>query len=482
MHQVSVGATGLESWVRFHRTRAHALTVASLVGLLTGCLQTAGIPSEITSQAKLAVRDSGFREDLSTLSPVTASPGPSSYPVERDPPQIYFEEYWAALAELNLDVLRGLARSEPEIGFAEGVALLAAGEQEKAESTFLYASRQSSDVNVAVASQIMLATTLLYEHKWTTLRDLTASSRLVLVDRRNTADLERWGHAFANMDPQTTSFPLAPVSFPLGITMVGTPTIRVRINGKEFEFWVDTGSSITVLSSDVASETNVAILSPDTLTVRTFAGAAPVRPAAVKRMEIGPILLTNSPAIVMDASLMRLRGTAEGVPRTGLRVDGIIGWDIIRQFNVLLDYENMAITLGRPEDPRTRGTKAQNLIWVGKPLIEVRSKLGGTLHFTLDTGAQSSFLNASIIERVGAATSISDARVFGIAKTGQQTNRVAPSLTLDVAGKSLRLPNVIVYGPVYSGLINCDGVLGSDIAQFGKIRIDATNGLFSVGG
>jgi hypothetical protein len=52
---------------------------------------------------------------------------------------------------------------------------------------------------------------------------------------------------------------------------------------------------------------------------------------------------------------------------------------------------------------------------------------------------------------------------------------------LDVAGKSLRLPDVIVYGPAYSGLINCDGVLGSDIAQFGKIRIDATNGLFSVG-
>ena len=482
MHQVSVGATGLESWVRFYRTQAHAWTVASLVGLLTGCLQTAGISIESASQAKLAVRDSGFREDLSTLSPVAASPGPSSYPVERDPPQIYFEEYWAALAELNLDVLRGLARSEPEIGFAEGVALLAAGEQEKAESTFLYVSRQSSDVNVAVASQIMLASTLLYERKWTALRDLTANSRPVLVDQQNTSDLERWGYAFASVDPQTTSFPLAPVSLPLGITMLGTPTIRVRINGKEFEFWVDTGSSITVLSSDVASETAVAILSPNTLTVRTFAGAAPVRPATVKRMELGPIVFANSPAIVIDASLMRLRITGEGVPRADLRVDGIIGWDVIRQFNVLMDYENKRITLAPPGNLRTRGTKAQNLMWVGKPLIEVRTKLGGALHFALDTGAQSSFLNASILERVGAPTSISDTRVFGIAKTGQQTNRVVPSLTLDVAGKTLRLLSVIVYGPVYSSLINCDGVLGSDIAQFGKIRIDATNGLFSVGG
>jgi len=402
--------------------------------------------------------------------------------VERDPPQNYFEEYWAALAELNLDELRGLARSEPEIGFAEGVALLAAGQQEKAESTFQYASRQSADVNVAVASQIMLATTLLYEHKWTALRDLTASSRLVLVDWQNTSDLERWGHAFASVDRQTTILPLVPVSLPLRLTTVGTPTIRVRINGKEFEFWVDTGSSITVLNSDVASTADVAILSPDTLTVRTFAGAAPVRPAAVKRMEIGPIVFTNSPAIVIDASLMRLRDPGQGVPRKVLYVDGIIGWDTIRQLNVLMDYESRRITLGRPENLGTSGTTAQNLTWVGKPLIEVRTKLGGTLHFTLDTGAQSSFLNASILERVGAATSISDTRVFGIAKTGQQTNRVVPLLTLDVAGKALRLPGVIVYGPVYSSLINCDGVLGSDISQFGRIRIDATNGLFSVGG
>ena len=481
MHQVSVGVMGSGSWVRFRRTQAHAWTVASFVGLLTGCLQTASILSEAPSNAKLVVQDRGLREDLSAPSPVSASPGPSSHPAEREPAQIYFEEYWAALAELNLDVLRGLARSEPEIGFAEGVALLAAGEHEKAESTFLYASRQSADVNVAVASQIMLATTLLYEHKWTTLRDLTASSRLVLTDRQNTADLERWGHAFASVDRQTIDFPVGPISLPLRITTVGTPTIRVRINGKEFEFWVDTGSSITVVSSDVASEANVAILSPDTLTVRTFSGVAPVRPASVKRMELGPIVFTNSPAIVIDASLMRLRSTGDGVPRAGLRVDGIIGWDTIRQFNVLMDYENGRITLGRPENLGTKGTTAQNLTWLGKPFIEVRTRLGGTVHFTLDTGAQSSFLNASILEQVGAATSISDARVFGIAKTGQQTDRVVPLLRLDVAGKSLRLLSVIVYGPAYSGLINCDGVLGSDIAQFGKIRIDATNGLFSVG-
>jgi len=40
---------------------------------------------------------------------------------------------------------------------------------------------------------------------------------------------------------------------------------------------------------------------------------------------------------------------------------------------------------------------------------------------------------------------------------------------------------MMVYNPSTSSLINCDGIVGSDIARFGRIRIDATNGLFSVG-
>ena len=51
---------------------------------------------------------------------------------------------------------------------------------------------------------------------------------------------------------------------------MGTPAVQVRINGKEYEFWLDTGSSMTVLSSTVASEAGVPFVSADTLRIRTF--------------------------------------------------------------------------------------------------------------------------------------------------------------------------------------------------------------------
>jgi len=406
------------------------------------------------------------------------SPGPSAPALEPSIRTVYSEEYWEALAGLDVTALRKAARSDEEIGLAEGMTRLMGGDPAGAESSFVAMSRQAIDLNVAVAAQIMLATTLLYEHKWTALRDLSAASTLMAVDRGNTSELEQWGHAFAGVDEQTTVAPDKPTSFPLVITPMGTPSIQVRINGKDYEFWLDTGSSMTVLSSTVASEASVPFVSADTLRIRTFEGTAPVKAGIVRRLEIGPIAFTNTPTIVMDAALMRLKSTSEGVTGRGVRVDGIIGWDIIRQFDVVLDYRSGTITFKKPEYLGIIGTEFQNLTWVGKPLVQVRTKPGGTFEFTLDTGAQATLLNGSILDKLELVVTAYSGRVFGIAKTGGQTKRVVPNLTLNVGGSSVHLESILVYGPAYSGLINCDGILGSDVARFGRIRIDATNGLF----
>lgn len=481
MDQNSFGAVGSAFWIRLHRMQ-RASTAAGLAVLLTGCFATASVPTK-SGDAKSIARDNGRETNYSALPRDPVSPGPSFFSAEKPlaPLASYSDDYWAALSDLDLTALRSAARTEPEIDFAKGITLLAGGNQQEAETVFAAVSRQAIDLNLAVAAQIMLARTLLYQRKWTTLRDLAITSSLAPADRENTADLERWGHAFANVDEQTTSLPQEPVSLRLRITAVGTPTIRVRINGKDYDFWIDTGSSMTVVSSRVAAEANVPMVSPDTLAVGTFAGVVAVRPAVVKRMEIGSIVLSNSPAIVMDAALMRIKSTAEGVTGAGLRVDGIIGWDIIRHLDIVMDYQGGTITLNRPEQLHTNGTALQNLTWMGKPLVQVARQPGGTFHFRLDTGAQASFLNASVLEKAGIATRTYGGRVFGFAETGRRTDRIVPLLSLVIGGKTLRLESVIVYGPSLSGLINSDGILGSDIARFGKIRIDATNGLFSVG-
>ena len=403
---------------------------------------------------------------------------PDATAVPESSPVFNAAEYWDALTVLNLSALRNTAAGDAQIGFARGMSMLSDGDAEAAERAFIAGSEQPSDVNVGIASQIMLATTLLYEHKWAELRSFSFSPHLSRSDREIISDYQRWGFAFANTEQQRMSMAVDSVLMPLRVSAFGTPMIRLRINGKQYDFWLDTGSSITVLNSDVAEEVGAAILSSEKLAVRTFAGSAPVKAAFVRRIQIGPVLLENTPAVVVDASHMALNPFPERSQISRTRIDGIIGWDTIRQLDLSLDYASGLILIRRPQ---RREYSPHNLTWLGKPFVEVRTKRGETLHFTLDTGAQGSFLNALALDKTGAASVSSEGVVFGIAGTGKRADKMIRSLPLEFGGQAVRLDGVMLYGPAYSGMINCDGILGSDISRYGTIRIDATNGVFAIG-
>ena len=476
MRQICTGARDAERFALGHLyTRAWA--IATLLALLA---------STEASASGNAERDSIFppREKAAPpfgpLQPAGADPDSASSAASAVPSNLYSEAYWTAVSDLDISEVSRAARSTQEADFARGMSLLANGDFAGAESMFAALGGSAGDFNVGIAAQMMLAHTLMYERKWSALRDLPANPELRSEDKRNTAELERWGHAFANIEPQSIAFPAKPASLRLEMTPLGTPAIRLKINGKEYEFWLDTGSGITVLSSEVAAEAGVPTVSDDTLTVRTFAGTASAKPALVRKMTVGRIVLTNTPAIIIDASMMLLKSPADGMAKVNHHVDGILGWDFIRQFDVLMNYGEGVIELARPETDLLR-SGVQNLMWIGQPLVEVKTSDGKTLHLTLDTGAQATLLNATVLDKVGSVTKSIATHLYGLARTTTSNSRVIPELPLQLAGKSVQLHNVIVYGPRYAGLIGCDGILGSDVGQFGVMHIDATNGIFSVG-
>ena len=482
MRWISMGATR-SNQLHLDHVSARNWIIFALSALLLGYAEEAA--AQWQREARFSSHDDSllssgggpYSPTRAPIDPERTAPGAVSTGSISEPSAAFHAtEYWDALADLNLAGLRDAAATDAQSGFARGMALLADGDAEGAEKAFVAGSEQSSDVNVGIASQIMLATTLLYEHKWAELRSFAVNSHLSTADQDIIRDYEKWGFAFANIEPQRVSLSADSMVMPLHVSPIGTPTIRVRINGKQYEFWLDTGSSITVINSDVAREVGAPILSGDNLSVRTFSGSAPVKAAMVRRMEIGALLLENTAAVIVDASHMALRAAPDRAPR--MHIDGIIGWDTIRQLDLLLDYTSGLIVIRRPQRAEY---SAHNLTWMGKPFVEVRTKRGETLHFTLDTGAQSSFLNALALEKTGANSTIADGVVYGIGGTGHRADKVIRTLPLELGGKPVQLNNVMVYGPVYSGMINCDGILGSDISRYGTIRIDATNGIFAIG-
>ena len=480
MRQSHIGASESNYYTRLVVTCAR--TSALVFGLVSGYSQPAAAASDLQLDG-YSGREANYQPGpgVPTSVGVTRRAMAESPPPLPAVPHVYSEKYWLAFADIDLNTLRDNAQTDPEARFADAMRLLARGKYDSAERDLRVVSQQLTDMNVAVAAQVMLASTLRYQHRWAELRDLPLNSRLSASDRVMTTDLELWGKAFAGAPRETTSFPDKPVVLPMRITAVGTPTIRVRINGKEYQFWLDSGSSMTAISSDVAAAAQIAEFSSEVLSVKTFAGSAPVKAAIANKIEIGSIVITNSPVVIIDASLMHLRASADGVPPRGIVVDGIIGWDTMRQFDLTMNYASEKVVIREPKVRDFIDGREQNLYWLGKPLLEARAESGDKYHFSLDTGAQSSFLNATVLEKMGVAARSADTRVYGIALTGKASSRVVPLLSLNVAGKHVALENVLVYGPTPSGLINCDGILGSDLARFGTIHIDATNGLFSVG-
>ncbi|HEY6090188.1 MAG TPA: hypothetical protein VD771_10420, partial [Gemmatimonadaceae bacterium] len=219
--------------VRVCRIRAERWAIAGLVGLSTGCLESAGVVAHFHSNIS-----SGPLHGPGPLAPERLSPTPA------------FDEYWKAIAALDVTASLDAARGEPEIAFARGIGSFAGGDLQAAERAFTETSMQSADPAVALAARKMLATTLVYQQKWTALSEVCSSAGVERADRENLCGLERLGQAFSALDAQAIVFPQKPVSLRMRVSQVGTPTVKVRINGKEYTFWLDTGSTITVVSSD----------------------------------------------------------------------------------------------------------------------------------------------------------------------------------------------------------------------------------------
>jgi predicted aspartyl protease len=98
--------------------------------------------------------------------------------------------------------------------------------------------------------------------------------------------VEIWARAFEKVPKKTVFVPPREQMIPLSISRVGTPVIPVLINGKNFLFWLDTGASMSIVSSAVARAAGVEPLGRDTLSVATAAGQVAAVPAMISSIQV----------------------------------------------------------------------------------------------------------------------------------------------------------------------------------------------------
>ena len=387
--------------------------------------------------------------------------------------------YWEALAELHPEEAIASARTPSEKEFAEALGNLMSGDLETAEQRFGKLRGTATDSIIRAGSRVIYTATLQYQEKWGALAVLKDEPSQPKGDRADKASIELWAAAFKNVPPKTFTYRSVAARLAMSVSSVGTPLVPVRIGDKVYNFWLDTGSSLTMLASDVARDLNITPLEPDTLEIVTSTGRVQANPALISELEIGQLVVRNAPTMVVDESMMQMREPKPIERSTHVKIDGIIGFDIIRQMDLEVDYGENILRLRDPSKSRPDGDR--NMFWVGLPVIRLMSTDGVPLHFGLDTGAQLTFVTETLLEKLQLeAARIESRRVGGLGGEVSLRAPVLPDLKVLVRGFPILFRGAVVRAPVYQVLASLDGVLGGDVWNSGIVRIDMTNGVFAI--
>ena len=389
--------------------------------------------------------------------------------------------FWEAMSSLDTGFVSNHEVTESQREFAKALGLVMSGKHEDAALALDGVRTTSTDSTLTAASRILMTAMLQHSGNWKLLAELDSMGRRYTGadGRPDKAGVESWATAFRRVPTRRMTFPDKPVVLPLSLSPSGIPMIEVTVEGRRHTFWLDTGSSMSILSSDVAIECGIKPLTPDTLEVATATGRVPAQAGAIDRLELGGIDIRSTTALIVSNERMQVRMTDMiGAPAI-VQIEGVIGFDIISRLDLRIDYVNHRVTMMKPDSNAKLPRTGRNLFWVGTPIVRLVTSKGIPIHFNLDTGAQESYSTDGLILKTKARTFRGERRLIGgLAGLRVVTGRFVDELRATMGSEALVLRKLMVFAPAFSSFVSLDGILGSDVGKSGTVRIDATNGLF----
>lgn len=387
----------------------------------------------------------------------------------------WYNSFWKALADMNVQAAWIIADSHEQRKLADAIDAFLAGRDAEAESTVvpLLSARDSL---VRDAARITYGAILTAEGNSTRLARYADSAQ---TDLRDAAGVETWAAAFRNISPRITFVDSVSI-VPLSRSRAGIPVIPVSVNGVIRHFWIDTGSSITILSSDVAREARVEPVTGDTLELVTSVGRLRTQAAVVKLLRIGGVSVADAHAMIVNPSSLQMREAESGLSPEP--IDGVLGFDVIRSLDMTIDDIRDRVVLRKPVPLAETGKDHQrNLSWYGVPIVTLMSETGAPVHLVLDTGAEETFGTPGMATKTHAAWRSAERRtVQGFGGSKRESGIVIPSMRLFLGDTPLEFKRIFLYEARYPTIFTLDGTLGADVGRGEVVRIDMTNGRLEV--
>lgn len=247
------------------------------------------------------------------------------------------------------------------------------------------------------------------------------------------------------------------------------------VNGNgPFDFILDSGAGFCLITPTVASEARVDITGERTGT--GAAGAVTLSMGSAGSIAVGSIEVPGL-RVGVTSELARI-GSA-----VGARIDGVIGYEFLRDFCVTLDYANQTINLAATSrqteaPPDSASVVRFSLAYSAKPLILVDAFLNdrGPFVFALDTGASITTISHDVAAQLRLSTSPIPSMTGG---GGAVDAALSHLRSLRVAAREIFEIDVAVSRALdlIAGAIGrkLDGILGYNFLKHYRVMLDYPN-------
>ena len=240
--------------------------------------------------------------------------------------------------------------------------------------------------------------------------------------------------------------------------------IPVVVNGKTYDFILDTGASFTMISQDLANDMGVKIIGDPVFVGGGESTGGYGQRAFIENMNVGPVSFKNVIAFVSE-------NPTDDDP---LKVDAVLGMDFIERGGEL-QIDLAAMTLTIPAQPTVMPASGRNIILERNiPVVETTAANGNRYTFILDTGASGANLSDLWFAKnaeVAAALPVETQNVWGHGGAVQLKIVKIPEYKLTIGTASAEFKDLPATVPA-NGTVSSsrDGRLGMGLLkQFSKV-------------
>ena len=240
--------------------------------------------------------------------------------------------------------------------------------------------------------------------------------------------------------------------------------IPVVVNGKTYDFILDTGASFTMISQDLANDMGVKIIGDPVFVGGGESTGGYGQRAFIENMNVGPVSFKNVIAFVSE-------NPTDDDP---LKVDAVLGMDFIERAGEL-QIDLAAMTLTIPAQPTVMPASGRNIILERNiPVVETTAANGNRYTFILDTGASGANLSDLWFAKnaeVAAALPVETQNVWGHGGAVQLEIVKIPEYKLTIGTASAEFKDLPATVPA-NGTVSSsrDGRLGMGLLkQFSKV-------------